>query len=83
MEIAEVASMSMELFIMENWQIYFRDPEDLRRAKIQQLERVITIFPGLQPSTSSSTGFTKIKPRPQSTDRKLVPNLQRVQLQNH
>jgi oligoendopeptidase F len=45
MEIAEVASMAMELFSMENWQIYFQDPEDLRRAKIQQLERVITIFP--------------------------------------
>jgi oligoendopeptidase F len=45
MEIAEVASMSMELFSMENWQVYFQDPEDLRRAKIQQLERVITIFP--------------------------------------
>jgi oligoendopeptidase F len=45
MEIAEVASMAMELFSMENWEIYFQKPEDLRRAKIQQLERVITIFP--------------------------------------
>jgi len=45
MEISEVASMAMELFSMENWQIYFSNPEDLRRAKIQQLERVITIFP--------------------------------------
>jgi oligoendopeptidase F len=45
MEIAEVASMAMELFSMENWEIYFQDPKDLQRAKIQQLERVITIFP--------------------------------------
>jgi len=30
---------------MENWQIYFQNPNDLRRAKIHQLERVITIFP--------------------------------------
>jgi oligoendopeptidase F len=45
MEIAEVASMAMELFSMENWEIYFENAEDLRRAKIQQLERVITIFP--------------------------------------
>jgi oligoendopeptidase F len=37
--------MAMELFSMENWSIYFSDEEDLRRAKIQQLERVITIFP--------------------------------------
>ena len=45
MEIAEVASMAMELFSMDNWEIFFQNPEDLRRAKIQQLERVITIFP--------------------------------------
>src|SRR5450432_28914 len=45
MEIAEVASMAMELFSMDNWEIYFKDPEDLLRARIQQLERVITIFP--------------------------------------
>jgi oligoendopeptidase F len=45
MEIAEVASMSMELFSMQNWEVYFNDPEDLKRAKRQQLERVITIFP--------------------------------------
>ena len=45
MEIAEVASMSMELFSMEHWQIFFSNPEELKRAKEHQLERVITIFP--------------------------------------
>lgn len=45
MEIAEVASMSMELFTMDHWDVYFKDTEELRRAKIHQLERVITIFP--------------------------------------
>ena len=45
MEIAEVASMSMELFSMEHWDVFFPDEEDLKRAKIHQLERVITIFP--------------------------------------
>jgi oligoendopeptidase F len=45
MEIAEVASMSMELFSMEHWEVFFSNPQDLRRAKEQQLERVITIFP--------------------------------------
>lgn len=44
-EIAEVASMSMELFTMEHWDIYFSDRAELSRAKEQQLERVITIFP--------------------------------------
>ena len=45
MEIAEVASMSMELFSMEHWDVFFDDAQALRRAKILQLERVITIFP--------------------------------------
>lgn len=44
-EIAEVASMSMELFSMGHWQVFFNNEEELTRAKEQQLERVITIFP--------------------------------------
>jgi oligoendopeptidase F len=45
MEIAEVASMSMELFSMDAWDVFFDKKEDLLRAKEHQLERVITIFP--------------------------------------
>jgi len=45
MEIAEVASMSMELFSMDHWKMFFSNDEELKRAKEQQLERVITIFP--------------------------------------
>lgn len=45
MEIAEVASMSMELFTMDEWDTFFDNPEDLKRAKFYQFERVITIFP--------------------------------------
>lgn len=45
MEMAEVASMAMELFSMEYWTVFFKDAEELRRAKEHQLERVITIFP--------------------------------------
>ena len=45
MEIAEVASMSMELFSMDAWDVFFKNEEDLIRAKEHQLERVITIFP--------------------------------------
>ncbi|MBS1746753.1 MAG: M3 family oligoendopeptidase [Bacteroidetes bacterium] len=45
MEIAEVASMSMELFTMDKWDEFFDNADDLKRAKEHQLERVITIFP--------------------------------------
>lgn len=45
MEIAEVASMSMELFSMDHWQSFFDNEADLNRAKEHQLERTITIFP--------------------------------------
>lgn len=45
MEIAEVASMAMELFSMDHWQAFFDNTSDLQRAKEHQLERTITIFP--------------------------------------
>ena len=45
MEIAEVASMAMELFSMDHWNVFFDNAEDLQRAKEHQLERVISIFP--------------------------------------
>jgi len=45
MEIAEVASMAMELFSMDYWDVFFDNAEDLKRAKQQQLERVLSIFP--------------------------------------
>ena len=45
MEIAEVASMAMELFTMDNWHVFFDSEEELKQAKEHQLERVITIFP--------------------------------------
>ncbi|MEO7960893.1 MAG: M3 family oligoendopeptidase, partial [Ginsengibacter sp.] len=45
MEIAEVASMAMELFSMDHWEVFFPEKEDLKRAKEHQLERTITIFP--------------------------------------
>ena len=44
-EIAEVASMAMELFTMDHWDVFFDNKEDLKRAKEHHLERVITIFP--------------------------------------
>ncbi len=45
MEIAEVASMSMELFSMAHWDIFFQEASDCRRAAIHLLERIITLFP--------------------------------------
>jgi oligoendopeptidase F len=45
MEIGEVASMSMELMSMDEWDSFFDNEADLIRAKEHQLERVITIFP--------------------------------------
>lgn len=45
MEIAEVASMAMELFSMDHWEVFFSNEKDLARAKSKELEKVITIFP--------------------------------------
>jgi len=37
-EVAELASMTMELISMEYWGVFFDDKEELRKAKIKQLE---------------------------------------------
>ena len=44
-EIAELASMSMELISMEHWHVFFEDKEELKRAKRQQLESVMDTLP--------------------------------------
>lgn len=44
-EVAELASMSMELMSMEHWDVFFSDPEELKRAKRQQLEGVMDTLP--------------------------------------
>jgi oligoendopeptidase F len=44
-EVAELASMSMELITMDYWDVYFENPEDLKRAKIKHLEDIIETLP--------------------------------------
>jgi len=44
-EIAELASMSMELISMEHWNHFFDNQDDLKRAKREQLEGVIETLP--------------------------------------
>ncbi|MGZ4036329.1 MAG: M3 family oligoendopeptidase [Bacteroidia bacterium] len=44
-EVAELASMSMELISMEHWDAFFKDKEELKRAKRQQLESVLDALP--------------------------------------
>lgn len=45
MEIAELASMSMELFTMDHWEVFFPDAAELKRAKLEELERAISVLP--------------------------------------
>lgn len=45
MEVAEVASMSLELVSMQAWDVFLNDPEELKRAEIEQLEGVIATLP--------------------------------------
>lgn len=44
-EVAELASMGMELLTMDHWHLVYPDPDDLKRAKRDQLERVLSILP--------------------------------------
>ncbi|WP_299252120.1 M3 family oligoendopeptidase [uncultured Cytophaga sp.] len=44
-EVAELASMSMELMSMEHWDIFFENEKDLARAKREHLESVLQTLP--------------------------------------
>jgi oligoendopeptidase F len=44
-EVAELASMSMELISMDHWNVFFEDEKDLKRAKVEQLEGVLQTLP--------------------------------------
>lgn len=44
-EVAELASMSMELISMDHWGIFFKDEEDYHRAKREHLEDIIETLP--------------------------------------
>lgn len=44
-EVAEVASMSMELISMKHWNVFFKDADDLLRAKEEQLKDCLKTLP--------------------------------------
>lgn len=44
-EVAELASMSMELLSMKEWGHFYTDTDDLNRAKREQLEGILKILP--------------------------------------
>jgi len=44
-EVAELASMSMELISMDHWDLFFPEGADLKRAKMDHLEQIIETLP--------------------------------------
>ena len=44
-EVAELASMSMELISMDHWDLFFDNEDDLKRAKQEHLEQIIETLP--------------------------------------
>lgn len=44
-EVCELASMSMELISMEHWKVFYPNEEDLKRARREQLEKVLGTLP--------------------------------------
>ncbi|MCI0765846.1 M3 family oligoendopeptidase [Bacillus sp. TL12] len=45
METAELASMTMELFTMEHWNIFYTNKEDLKQAMKEQLTQIVEYLP--------------------------------------
>lgn len=44
-EVAELASMSMELLSMDYWNVFFPEESACRRAKIEHLEDILSVLP--------------------------------------
>lgn len=44
-EVAELASMSMELLSMKHWNVFYSDENELKRAKKEQLEKALEGLP--------------------------------------
>jgi oligoendopeptidase F len=44
-EVAELASMAMELLSMDYWDVFYADAADLKRAKLEQLEKALETLP--------------------------------------
>ena len=44
-EVAELASMAMELLSMDHWDVFYKNADDLKRAKLKQLEKALETLP--------------------------------------
>jgi oligoendopeptidase F len=44
-EVAELASMAMELLSMDHWDVFYAGAADLKRAKLEQLEKALETLP--------------------------------------
>ena len=44
-EVAELASMSMELLSMDHWDVFYSDDNELKRSKLEQLEKALETLP--------------------------------------
>ena len=44
-EVAELASMSMELLSMDHWNVFYNSENDLKRAKLEQLKKALEGLP--------------------------------------
>lgn len=44
-EAAELASMGTELVTMDQWSVFYPDPEDLKQAQKEHLQKILSFFP--------------------------------------
>lgn len=44
-EVAELASMGMELISLDHWHVFFNDESELRRAKKEHLAKIMSVLP--------------------------------------
>ncbi len=68
-EVAELASMSMELISMEHWDFFFKNKEELHRARTQHIEKMIESIPWIA-AIDKFQHWIYTNPKHTATDRK-------------
>lgn len=67
-EMAELASMSMELISMDHWDVFFNDESELRRAKKEHLRDILSTLPWIA-TIDAFQHFLYVSPHHSVSDR--------------
>ena len=82
-EVAELASMAMELLSMDHWDVFYTDAADLKRAKLEQLEKALETLPWVASIDKFQHWIYTTKHTAQQRKEKWLDNFSRTRQSNY